>query len=230
MERTDHVLLVGEGALRFARAHGFAEENLLTEESRRIWLEWKETHSERDKWLPAESKKKESSAALLRAMETYGTISCLAIDGRNNLAGVTTTSGLAFKIPGRVGDSPIIGAGLYVDNQVGAAGSTGRGEANLLTCASFQVVSWMARGDTPEEACLKTLKDIAEKTRLTPRLLNEEGQPRFGLSFYAVNKKGLYGSATMFSGGTFCVHDGRQNRQRESAFLFQRGGRQIERP
>jgi N4-(beta-N-acetylglucosaminyl)-L-asparaginase len=230
MERTDHVLLVGEGALKFARAHGFQEENLLTEESRRIWLEWREKLSDRDKWLPPEEKKKSLSASLVRALESYGTINCLALDAERNLAGVTTTSGLAFKIPGRVGDSPVIGAGLYVDNDIGAAGSTGRGEANLATCASFQAVSAMALGASPEEACLRALKYIADKTKLTPRLLDAEGLPRFGLSFYALNKKGDHGSATMFSGGTYCVHDGRQNRQRESAYLFERAGRNPDRP
>ncbi|OGD30352.1 MAG: asparaginase [Candidatus Aminicenantes bacterium RBG_13_63_10] len=230
MERTDHVLLVGEGALRFARAHGFQEENLLTEESRRIWLEWKEKLSDRDKWFPPEEKKKDLSAALLRAVETYGTINCLALDAKRDLAGVTTTSGLAFKIPGRAGDSPIIGAGLYVDNEVGAAGSTGRGEANLTTCASFQVVSAMSRGDSPEEACLKALKYVFEKTKLVPRLLDNEGLPRFGLSFYALNKKGEFGSAAMFSGEAFSVHDGRQNRQRDSAHLFERRGRRPDAP
>jgi N4-(beta-N-acetylglucosaminyl)-L-asparaginase len=222
MERTDHVLLVGEGALKFAKAHGFREENLLTEESRQVWLEWKEKLSDRDNWLPPEGKK--LTAALDRALATHGTINCLAIDEQGDLAGVTTTSGLAFKIPGRVGDSPIIGAGLYVDNEVGAAGSTGRGEANLTTCASFQVVNEMARGASPEEACLQALKYVAEKTKRTPRLLNEDGLPNFGLSFYALNKKGDFAAATMYSGGTFAVHDGRQNRQREAAYLFERKG------
>jgi len=222
MERTDHVLLVGEGALKFAKAHGFQEENLLTEESRQTWLEWKEKLSDRDNWLSPERKK--LTAALRQALATTGTINCLAVDERGDLAGVTTTSGLAFKIPGRVGDSPIIGAGLYVDNEIGAAGSTGRGEANLTTCASFQVVNEMARGVSPEEACLRVLKYVAAKTKLTPRLLTRDETPNFGLSFYALNKKGEYGAATMFSGGTFAVHDGRQNRQREAAYLYERKG------
>ena len=135
---------------------------------------------------------------------------------------MTTTSGLAFKIPGRVGDSPIIGAGLYVDNDIGAAGSTGRGEANILTCASFMVVDNMGRGMSPEEACLKALEKIAEKTRLQPHLLNAAGLPDFGLSFYAINKKGEFGSATMYSGGRYAAHDDDENKLRESAFLFKR--------
>jgi len=220
MERSDHVLLVGEGALRFAKAHGFKEEDLLTDESRQTWLEWKENLSDKDEWLPPEKKK--MSAALAAALATTGTINCLAVDGQGDLAGVTTTSGLAFKIPGRVGDSPIIGAGLYVDNEIGAAGSTGRGEANLTTCASFQVVNWMGRGASPEEACLKALEYVAAKAKLSPLLLTKDGKPNFGLSFYALNKKGEFGAATMYSGGQYAVHNGRENRMLKTAYLFER--------
>jgi N4-(beta-N-acetylglucosaminyl)-L-asparaginase len=220
MERTDHVLLVGEGALKFARAHGFPEENLLTEKARQAWLRWKETLSDRDNWFPPKSDK--MSEALRAALETHGTINCTALDAKGDLAGVTTTSGLSYKLAGRVGDSPIIGAGLYVDNEIGAAGSTGRGEANLQTCASFRVVDFMARGMSPEQACLRTIEIIVEKTKLVPRLCDENGLPRFGLDFYALNKKGEYGSATIFSGGRYAVHDGVENRLRESAFLYRR--------
>jgi len=138
------------------------------------------------------------------------------------LAGVTTTSGFFFKIPGRVGDSPIIGAGLYVDNDIGAAGSTGRGEANILNCGSYSVVNFMAMGASPEEACLKALEKIAKKTKLAPRLLNSDGLPNFGLSFYAINKKGEYGSASMWSGGDFAVHDGKEAKLKPSAYLYKR--------
>lgn len=220
MERTDHALLVGEGALKFARAHGFQEENLLTDRARRVWLRWKEALSDRDNWFPPKSEKLEEG--LREVVAYHGTINCCALDASGNLAGVTTTSGLAFKIPGRVGDSPIIGAGLYVDNDVGAAGSTGRGEANILNCGSFQVVEFMRQGSSPEEACLKALERIAEKTKGQPYLLTEDGKPRFGLSFYAVNKKGEYGSARMWSGGRYVVHDGTQSRFLEPAYLFKR--------
>ncbi|MFB0565437.1 MAG: N(4)-(beta-N-acetylglucosaminyl)-L-asparaginase [Candidatus Aminicenantaceae bacterium] len=220
MERTDHALLVGEGALKFARAHGFKEEDLLTDRAREIWLRRKETLSERDYWFPPKSGKLESE--LEPFLSFHGTINCIAIDGKANLAGVTTTSGFYFKIPGRVGDSPIIGAGLYVDNDVGAAGSTGRGEANILNCGSFTVVEFMRKGFSPEEACIQALKRIADKSKLQPRLLNEEGLPRFGLSFYAVNKKSEYGAASMWSGGSFVVHDGQENKKKDSAYLFKR--------
>jgi N4-(beta-N-acetylglucosaminyl)-L-asparaginase len=183
MERTQHCLLVGEGALRFALAHGFKREDLLTDRAREAWLKWKETLSDRDNWLPPQS---DGLVANLRSfLMTHGTINCIALDGRGALAGVTTTSGLSYKLAGRVGDSPIVGAGLYVDNAVGAAGSTGVGEANIRTCASYQVVGFMAAGTSPEQACLKTMEAIADKAKLWPRRLNmtdAEGRPRFGLN------------------------------------------------
>ncbi len=219
MERTDHALLIGEGALKFAKAHGFKEENLLTDKARERWLRWKERLSDRDDWFPPDE---ESDQEVLEVLTYHGTINCCALDANGNLAGVTTTSGLSYKIPGRVGDSPIIGAGLYVDNSVGAAGSTGRGEANILNCGSFTVVEFMRDGLSPEEACLKTLERIAQTSKLQPYLLNEDGKPQFGLSFYAVNKKGDYGSARMWSGGRFVIHDGTTSRREQAAYLFKR--------
>jgi len=220
MERSGHVLLVGEGALKFARAHGFKEEDLLTEKAREIWLKWKEAMSDKDYWLSPDEKK--IMAELRPYLEHYGTINCLAKNGAGVLAGVTTTSGYAFKIPGRVGDSPIIGAGLYVDNAIGAAGSTGFGEANLRTCGSFQVVQFMGQGFSPEESCLKAMQVVADKAKLQPRLLNEEGWPNFGHTFYAVNKKGEYGAAGMWSGHMYAVHDGKENKHKEEAYLYKR--------
>jgi N4-(beta-N-acetylglucosaminyl)-L-asparaginase len=219
MERTDHALLVGEGALKFAKAHGFMEENLLTDKARQRWLEWKEKLSDRDDWFPPEE---EIDQEIREVLVYHGTINCCALDTKGNLAGVTTTSGLSYKIPGRVGDSPIIGAGLYVDNDVGAAGSTGRGEANILNCGSFTVVEFMRQGSSPEEACLKTLERIVLTSKRQPRLLDDEGRPRFDLSFYAVNKKGDYGGARIWSGGRFVIHDGTEKREKEPAFLFKR--------
>ena len=146
MERTDHIHIVGEGAQRFARAHGFKVEELLTDRSRRRWLRWKENLSDQDDWFPPE----DGDYGLERPT---GTINILALDGNGDIAGCTTTSGLFGKIPGRIGDSPIIGAGLYVDNEVGAAGATGRGEEILRTCGSFYVVEQMRAGKSPREAC-----------------------------------------------------------------------------
>jgi len=163
MERTDHVMLVGEGALRFARAHGFVEENLLTESSRLRWLRWKENLSPEDDWLPPAD-----GVYRDRTGRTQGTINVLAVDAAGDLAGCTTTSGLSWKLPGRLGDSPIVGAGLYVDNEVGAAGATGRGEEVIKTCGSFAVVEAMRRGSPPEEACREALRRIVRWTKEDP--------------------------------------------------------------
>ncbi|MFW6136942.1 MAG: N(4)-(beta-N-acetylglucosaminyl)-L-asparaginase [Candidatus Aminicenantaceae bacterium] len=220
MERTGHALLAGKGALEFARAHGFKEENLLTENSRRIWLRRKEQLSDQDYWYPPKSE--ELDEDIRPAVESHGTINCCALNAAGDLAGVTTTSGFFFKIPGRVGDSPIIGAGLYVDNDAGAAGSTGLGEANILTCGSHMVVEFMKDGHSPEEACLRALKRVAGKARFWPERLDEQGRPRFQLNYYAVNKRGEYAGASMWSGRRFAVHDGTANRLEDSAYLFKR--------
>jgi N4-(beta-N-acetylglucosaminyl)-L-asparaginase len=221
LQRTDHVLLVGEGALRFARAQGFKEENLLTPESHAAWLRWKESMGA-DDWLnpeerdwPRPGKKtleefladeaKQSRAADLGPIPfTWGTIHCSAVNSDGDVGACTTTSGLSWKIPGRVGDSPIIGAGMYCENEVGAAGSTGRGESLIVNCGSFTIVQYMAAGMTPTEACLAALKRIVDRTR-EKRLLNEKGRPNFNASVYAVRKDGAYGGACIYPGGTFAV-------------------------
>lgn len=219
MRRTDHCLIVGQGAKEFALAHGFKEENLLTDEARRIWLRWKENLSDKDDWIAPPDDRQ--GAAVRDYLRTYGTINCLALDGHGDLAGVTTTSGLAFKIPGRVGDSPIIGAGLYVDNEVGAAGSTGRGEAVIKTCGAFAIVEQMRNGATPQEACLTILRRIVKQTR-ERRLLTADGKPNFDVKFYAVRKDGLFGGAAIGSGGQMAVNDGKSNRLVEMAYLYER--------
>lgn len=227
MRRTDHVLLVGDGALRFARAHGFPEEELLTDEARRIWLDWKERHSDDDDWLPpatapaedrSTTRPRGQSRVDWREAFTYGTVNCLALTASGDLGGVTTTSGLSYKIAGRVGDSPIIGAGLYVDNQIGAAGSTGRGEANLQNCSSFAIVELIGRGMSPEEACLAQLRRVAGRSER--RLLDATGRPTFGLVYYAISKDGRFGAASITAGPEFTVHDGRTARVLESAGLY----------
>lgn len=222
MERTPHCLIVGEGALRFALAYGFKKENLLTEKSREAWLRWKESLSEADNWISAPAPK--LPAELRAVLMTYGTINCLALDPQADLAGVTTTSGLSWKRSGRVGDSPIIGAGLYVDNEIGAAGSTGFGEANIMNLASFQIVQFMGDGMSPEKACLKTLERVADKSRRHPRLTGPDGRPNYGMNYYALNKKGEFGSAS-FTGPThFAVHDGTKAELRDAAYLWKARG------
>ena len=177
MERTDHVMLVGEGALRFARAHGFEESNLLTEGSRLRWLRWKENLSPEDDWLPPADGVYRDQAG-----RPSGTINVLAVDAAGDMSGCTTTSGLAWKLPGRLGDSPIAGAGLYVDNQVGAAGATGRGEEVVKTCGSFAVVEAMRRGTAPEEACREALRNIVRWTR---------EDPDFDVKYVALRRDGV---------------------------------------
>jgi N4-(beta-N-acetylglucosaminyl)-L-asparaginase len=215
---------VGEGALKFALQMGFQKESLLTDESREMWLKWKTMLNQRDNWIdPAQRIARTGSTSQDRRLEavmrTYGTINCNAVNTRGDISGVTTTSGLSYKIPGRVGDSPIIGAGLYVDNEVGACGSTGRGESNIRTCASFMVVEYMRQGLSPEEAGLRVLKRIAEDT-VEPYLKDSQGRPAFHLLFYVVNKKGEYAGVSMYDKRQFAIHDGRENRLRDAAYLY----------
>ncbi len=213
MKRTDHVMIVGEGAQRFARAHGYKPEDLLTEKARKRWLQWKEDLSDKDDWLtPAEAE------APYMERET-GTITCLVLNDKTELSGVTTTSGLAFKVPGRVGDSPIIGAGLYVDNDVGAAGATGRGEAVIISSGSRIVVENMRHGMTPADAIRDVLKRIVEQT-VDPRLQTADGRPDFDVMLYAVKKNGQYAAGSIWSGRTFAVHDGKKNRKEKGLGLF----------
>lgn len=183
MQRTDHIHLVGEGAKHFAIMHGFKEENLLTEKARQAWLTWKEHLSDQDDWLPPPDEKNDED-------RSTGTINVLGINSSGDIAGITTTSGLAWKIPGRVGDSPIIGAGLYVDNKVGAAGATGRGEEVIRTCGSFFVVERMRAGLSPQEACEAACQKIID-------INGGAASINFNDKFIAVNKNGEVGCASI---------------------------------
>ena len=209
MERTDHIILVGAGALEFARSFGFQEEDLHTERSRAAWLRWREEHSDRDDWgppdhlrnLPGSDGRGASvgpdgpGAGSGRGDEPldfhYGTTNVLAVDSNGDISGITTTSGLSWKVNGRIGDSPIIGAGLYVDNDIGAAGATGRGEDVIKSCASFYIVLRMGQGRTPQEACEDACELIVQKYRnVNPNFFPSE-------KFVAINKDGEYGAAAM---------------------------------
>ena len=244
LERTDHVMMVAEGALRFAKAHGFKEEDLLTDRARLAWLTWKE--SQGGAWGPGlDAPGPDGGQALLRrfpgtdpgrlawardvaANPPTGTITCLTLNRRGEMSGVTTTSGLAWKIPGRVGDSPIIGAGVYVDQQVGAAGSTGRGEENIRICGAHTVVENMRRGLGPEQACLDALR------RVSRNYGDRQDKLRFGLKLYALNKDGEFGAASLWSHGessgekpgrrkSFVVNGGSGSRHVEAAYLYENG-------
>jgi N4-(beta-N-acetylglucosaminyl)-L-asparaginase len=210
LRHTDHVLLVGEGAKRFALSFGFEEEELLTPESRRMWLEWRARRGPDDDWL-------DPSPREPIVPRPTGTVTVAAVDARGDLASATSTSGLAYKIPGRVGDSPIIGAGQYTDNEVGAAGSTGRGEANLKVCGSFLTVEGMRRGLAPTDACLETLRRVVRTTEA--RLLGPDGRPTFDLTFYAISKRGEVGAASFYP-GRYAAHDGREAALRDTAHLY----------
>ncbi len=221
MDYTDHHLLAGKGALEFARAMGFnIEADLHTETSRRLWLEWRR-RVDPEHWLdpnsPARKPKPKHERdpgedaglaaaksmvrdGLIREGSFWGTINCNGIAPNGDVCGVTTTSGLAWKIPGRIGDSPIIGAGLYVDNDVGAAGSTGRGEANLYNLSSYLVVESLRRGMTPKDAGMEALKRIRANT-IEARLLNSKGNPNFNIRFFVLDKQGRHAGVAMYHAG-----------------------------
>ena len=271
LRRTDHVMLVGEGATRFAVRMGFKEEDLHTEKSRNAWKRWRANLNDGDKWLDqdqiinfpepwrqsdrgtgsqpvtgtnsieplaqARGKGSTSIEPLAQARETgddfshisldpfgnphtYGTIHCSATNADQDVGCCTTTSGLSWKLPGRVGDSPLIGAGLYCDNAVGSAGATGRGESVIQTLGSFWIVEAMAGGMSPTEACLAACKRIVDRTR-EPRMFNENKRPRFSVTFYAVRKDGAYGTASILKGGHAAVCVGEGAVRVNSEFLYE---------
>jgi N4-(beta-N-acetylglucosaminyl)-L-asparaginase len=219
MQRTDHCLLVGEGALRFARMHGFPEVDLLTDESRKIWLHWKETLNDKDDLIPPPYEELDPAVRKFFGIREHGTIHCSALDTHGDLGCTTTTSGLYYKVPGRVGDSPILGAGLYLSNDVGSAGSTGRGEANLLNLSSFLIVENMRKGLDPKDAALEACKRVVANNR-EPRLRDPEGRPKFDVKFYAISKDGRFGGASLWAGAKMAVHDGKDARLVDLASVF----------
>jgi N4-(beta-N-acetylglucosaminyl)-L-asparaginase len=223
MEETDHVMMAGNGALKLAKAFGFAEDELLTEKSRVAWMVWKKSlrdagghnnwtdgldapvkaSAQLKKMFPEVDEKTLAWAWQMAMHPITGTINCLGLNAKGEISGVTTTSGLAWKIAGRVGDSPIIGAGLYVDQEVGGAGSTGRGEENIRISGGHTIVENMRHGMSPTDACLDACKRVArnydnDSTRLKA----------IGITFYALRKDGVYGSANLWKGGKFAVNDG----------------------
>ena len=251
MEQTDHMMLVGAGALKFAKAMGFEEENLLTEDSRKRWVAWKISlgHGGHTSWGPgvdappsAETQQRmlgelrrvfphDSEAELAAVMRDalfppHGTVNCIALNEKGEMSAVTTTSGMAWKIPGRLGDSPIIGGGLWLDQDVGGAGSTGRGEENLRVCGAHAVVENMRRGMSPKDAALDALKRVARNFNN-----DEKRLALVDLDFYALRKDGEYGAASLWSPaganpeGHFvvCTSD-RESHQEQSAFLMRRRG------
>jgi N4-(beta-N-acetylglucosaminyl)-L-asparaginase len=212
LKYTNHIMLVGEGAKKFALSYGFKDEDLLTPESRQRWLTWRANRGPNDDWLDVPDKTP-------MVVRPTGTINLNVVNAAGDLSSVTTTSGLAWKIDGRVGDSPIVGAGQYTDNDVGSAGSTGRGESNIMVCGGFLTVEHMRRGMSPTDACMETLKRVMALS--APRLIAADGRPKFDLTFYAVNKKGEFGAAGLFP-ARYAVQDGSGAAFRDAAYMFSR--------
>jgi N4-(beta-N-acetylglucosaminyl)-L-asparaginase len=238
MERTNHVMIVGDGARRFAVDQGFEEMNLLTEHSRKVWLAWKASTSLnwrpgidspewKDKMAAIFSDTPEDQALLAYAQRVIahpptGTIPCMAVNEKGDISATTTTSGLSWKIPGRVGDSPIIGAGCYVDNEVGAAGSTGKGEENIKICGGHTIVEMMRKGMSPKDACLEAMNRVARNYNSDKKKLGT-----FHIYFYAINKDGQHGAASLWRNGyepskraVYAVHDGTESKLTECAPYF----------
>ncbi|CAN5284815.1 N(4)-(beta-N-acetylglucosaminyl)-L-asparaginase [soil metagenome] len=233
MDNTDHHLLVGKDAQTFARQLGFTiEADINTDNSRKLWLDWKRRLDPDHFPNP----KTRADAGLKTALDMvaeglidpehiHGTINCNGINAKGEICGVTTTSGLAWKIPGRVGDSPILGAGLYVDGEIGAAGSTGRGEANLFGLCSFLIVENMRRGMHPKDAAMEACKRIKANT-VEKRLLDARGEPNFNVTFYVLDAKGNHAGVSLLPGSRYaiCNENGPQTLQCEP-FIQRRSGR-----
>jgi N4-(beta-N-acetylglucosaminyl)-L-asparaginase len=234
MEKTNHVMLVGDGARRFGVAEGFEEMNLLTEHSRKIWLAWKASTS--FNWRPGidspewkehvaaifdHDEKQIAYAQRVIARPPTGTIPCMAVNEKGDISATTSTSGLAWKIPGRVGDSPIIGAGCFVDNEVGAAGATGKGEENIKIAGGHTIVEMMRKGMSPADACLEAMHRVAKNYKNDKKKLRT-----FHLFFYALNKDGVHGSASLWNNhydktpAQYAVHDGSEARLATCTPLF----------
>jgi N4-(beta-N-acetylglucosaminyl)-L-asparaginase len=223
MQQTKRVLLVGEGALRFALANGFQEEDLLTERARRMWLHWRRKRSSIDDWLdPAPDKADDDAQAYFdrKFYRTGGTVHVAAIDAQGNLACATSTSGHAFKLAGRVGDSPILGAGLYVDNDVGSCGSIGHGEANLENLSSFAVVELMRSGRSPMEAGMEAMRRLNAKAQ--PMLRDAQGRANFNLQLFILAKDGTHAGVALWGPKQIAVTDERGTRLEPCTALFTR--------
>lgn len=249
LQQTDHSLLVGEGALQFARAQGFPEEHLLTDKARKIWLYWKQSLSTRHDWLPPPKEQLDPAVVAFFRLEDdhdpprdaplapfprseadhssavpprpTGTIHCAALNAAGELSCGTTTSGLAFKLPGRVGDSAVVGAGLYVDNAIGSCGSTGRGEANLRNVSSYGAVELMRQGATPAEAGLEMLHRIVAQTTES-HLLRPDGRPDFGLKLYLLSRTGVHAGVSLWGPASYAVTDADGTRLQPCVSLFER--------
>lgn len=208
MEKTPHIYLAGEGALQFALANGFKKENLLTPESEKAWKDWLKTSKYDPMSIPKLLEQKNEPGQI----NNHDTIGMLALDAAGSLSGACTTSGMAFKLRGRVGDSPIIGSGLFVDNEIGAATSTGVGEEVIRICGSYTVVEFMRQGMSPEQACKKTVERIVKK--------RGEKAKEVQVGFIALNTKGEFGSFALQKGFTYAVQSKSGSQVHHSKSIF----------
>jgi N4-(beta-N-acetylglucosaminyl)-L-asparaginase len=216
MDKTPHVQLVGDGALQFALANGFKMENLLTPEAEKAWREWLKTSKYDPTIIDKLLKEKNPSGnnlpeAIAGGINNHDTIGMIAMDTNGNVSGACTTSGMAFKMHGRVGDSPIIGAGLYVDNEVGAATATGVGEEVVRICGSHTVVELMRQGMSPEAACKKAVERMIR--------LRKEKSKGLQVGFIALNKKGEFGGYAIQKGFTYCVQTNAGSKVYEAKYM-----------
>ncbi|MEX0865884.1 MAG: N(4)-(beta-N-acetylglucosaminyl)-L-asparaginase [Pirellulales bacterium] len=219
MQRTDRVLLAGAGALQFALANGFAEEDLLTDKARKIWKYWQATSG--GEWLPPDDVQLDPEVAAYVARHSErprGTIYCGGVDQQGNLSSCTSTSGHAFKPPGRVGDSPICGAGLYVDNDVGSCGSVGHGENNMQNLSSFLAVEYMRRGLSPLDAGLAALRRAAEKC--PPEDRDEQGRGTRDVRLFLLNKQGDHAAVCNRGPKRYAITDEQGSRLGECVPLY----------
>ncbi|HZQ51428.1 MAG TPA: N(4)-(beta-N-acetylglucosaminyl)-L-asparaginase [Bryobacteraceae bacterium] len=247
MDHTSHVMIVGDGALKFAEAYGYQKEDLLTGKARTAWLVWKESlraPNAFNNWVSmSQNLRAEAEPPLKQLRErfpnvddatlawawdmaihpTYGTINCMALNEKGEMSGVTTTSGLAWKIPGRVGDSPIIGAGLFVDQEIGGAGSTGVGELNIRVAGGHTVVESMRRGMSPKEAVLEALKRVSALYNDDKTILD-----KLDIEFYALRKDGEHAAGSLWgthrSYKQYSVNDGGESRHEPCVFLYNKQG------
>jgi N4-(beta-N-acetylglucosaminyl)-L-asparaginase len=210
MEKTPHIVLAGEGALQFALANGFTKENLLTPESEKAWREWLKT-ANYEPQMNIENKSYKNDT-LPGNKQNHDTIGMIALDKDGNLSGACTTSGLAFKMHGRVGDSPIIGAGLYVDNEIGAATSTGVGEEVIRIAGSFLVVELMRQGMTPEKACYEAVQRIIKRSPQKAKDIQ--------VGFLALNKNGEYGAYALQKGFSYAQTDSNNHKMTDSKSVY----------
>lgn len=214
LKYTDHILLVGAGAKKFALSYGFKEEDLLTPKSREAWLRWRANRGKTDDWMDIP----DGNPVWTAEGRPTGTVNLDCVNDKGEISSITTTSGLAWKISGRAGDSPIVGAGQYADNEIGAAGSTGLGELNIMVCGGFLTVEHMRQGMSPTDAALATLKRVVAMCPDSKR--DAQGRPP-AINFYAINKRGEYGSASIFPSRYAACDEANGPRVLDTAFLYQ---------